>query len=278
MMFHRSDDGLLAITQPSHALLSGQIMRGWGNADFDAPAPLEPVCLAAEQHDIGWLPWERAPGFNPDTGLPRTFREVPIPTHTGIWRQGTAFASVLGRYCALLVSLHGTGLYSAFNFATATAGNARTVRAFLREQTAFQRRAVDHLRDDDRYGPHCTPAAIERNRGLVRTADRLSIAVCTRLRDLAVRTDDPAVGIVRQVPTHADATEGTSTTDLIVRTADHRGNAMTVDPWPFATDRLDLMCEAIPLPPTGFPDAAAMRAALDDASPTTLAVTLHRPG
>jgi hypothetical protein len=36
----------------------------WGNKDFGAVAPFEDVCLAAEQHDIGWLNWEAAPTLN----------------------------------------------------------------------------------------------------------------------------------------------------------------------------------------------------------------------
>ena len=54
------DDGLV-IGQPAHAWVSGQLARAWGNAAFPAPSPREPVCLAAEQHDVGWQDADLAP-------------------------------------------------------------------------------------------------------------------------------------------------------------------------------------------------------------------------
>ena len=58
-MLHRADpDGPIVITQPAHAWVSGQLAQAWGNEPFGDFAPREEVCLAAEQHDIGWLVWE----------------------------------------------------------------------------------------------------------------------------------------------------------------------------------------------------------------------------
>ena len=55
-MLHRADpDGPIVITQPAHAWVSGQLAQAWGNESFGEFAPREEVCLAAEQHDIGWL-------------------------------------------------------------------------------------------------------------------------------------------------------------------------------------------------------------------------------
>ena len=55
MLFRTDPSATLAISQPAHAWLSGQILRAWG-------APLaETLLLAAEQHDIGWMDWETAP-------------------------------------------------------------------------------------------------------------------------------------------------------------------------------------------------------------------------
>ena len=59
MLFRTEPSGVLAISQPTHAWISGQILRAWDEALS------EPLLLAAEQHDIGWLDWETAPTFNP---------------------------------------------------------------------------------------------------------------------------------------------------------------------------------------------------------------------
>ena len=59
MLFRTEPSGVLAISQPTHAWISGQILRAWDEALS------EPLLLAGEQHDIGWLDWETAPTFNP---------------------------------------------------------------------------------------------------------------------------------------------------------------------------------------------------------------------
>jgi hypothetical protein len=63
--------------RPCHAWLSGQMARAWGNRRFAAPAPYDEVCLAAGQHDIGWLDWEMKPALDAGTGLPEEFFKVP---------------------------------------------------------------------------------------------------------------------------------------------------------------------------------------------------------
>ena len=69
-MMHRPDkQGLIVITQPAHAWVSGQLARSWGNETFGHFEPPEEVCLAAEQHDIGFLEWEQSPALNRKTGL-----------------------------------------------------------------------------------------------------------------------------------------------------------------------------------------------------------------
>ena len=167
MMFRDTPDGTIAIPQPSHAWISGQIMRAWGNAEFGVVAPFEDVCLAAEQHDIGWLMWEQAPTVNPATGRPHGFRDLGVLRHTAIWTLGTAMAGVFGRYPALLVSLHGTGLYASFDAAAASADEADAARAFLEAQQAIQRRLLCSLATDPRLAPYAAAPAVERNRGLV---------------------------------------------------------------------------------------------------------------
>jgi Protein of unknown function (DUF3891) len=268
MMFRDDPNGPIAISQPSHAWLSGQIMRAWGNAEFGSVAPYEDVCLGAEQHDMGWLEWEQTPTLNLTTGRPHGFRELAVGDHTAIWRRGTELALALGRYPALLVSLHGTGLYA--NFAGAAA-DVPVVQAFLSGQLAIRQRLLESLGRDQRLGEFCHPAMIERNRGLVRTADRLSIAICTGMQDLAVRSDDPHQGIVRQVPT-ADGE-----TDILLGIVDGNAESISVAPWPFAALRVQVMCEGTLLPTQKFADVSELRVALRDAARVVLAAEL-RPG
>ena len=106
MLFRTEPKGVLAISQLTHAWISGQILRAWGEA-LD-----EPLLLAAEQHDIGWLDWETAPTFNPQSGRPHLFREIGAAMHSPMWRQGVERAlGAWGAHVALLVSRHGGVIY-----------------------------------------------------------------------------------------------------------------------------------------------------------------------
>ncbi|HEY2594793.1 MAG TPA: DUF3891 family protein, partial [Chloroflexota bacterium] len=69
MILRRDDAGVLAVGQASHAWLSGQLARAWGNDRFGAVEPLAEVALGAEQHDVGMAGWDLAPVRNPETGL-----------------------------------------------------------------------------------------------------------------------------------------------------------------------------------------------------------------
>jgi hypothetical protein len=76
---------VLCIGQASHAWISGQLARAWGNDLFPPPSPREEVCLAAVQHDIGMAGWDLQPSLNPATGRPHSFLEMPLPVHLELW-------------------------------------------------------------------------------------------------------------------------------------------------------------------------------------------------
>jgi hypothetical protein len=271
MLFRELPEGSIGISQPSHAWLSGQIIRAWGNSQFGAVSPYEDVCLSAEQHDMGWLVWERMPTWNPDTTRPHSFRELPVRAHTAIWSMGVSMARSLGRYPALLVSLHGTGLYANFDTASAGGDDADLVREFLIEQRNIQQRLIASLRAAGRHGEVAGDAVIERNRGLVRAADRMSIAICSGLRDVAIRSDQPFDAIVRDVPT------GAGSTDLVLSAVNGDLTTISVTPWPFNASVVTVHCEGILLPPVPFGTEAIMRAELRHQDSVVLSSEL-RPG
>ena len=51
MLYRQEKQGKIAITQPMHAWLAGQLARTWGNERFGDVVPFEEVCLGAEQHE-----------------------------------------------------------------------------------------------------------------------------------------------------------------------------------------------------------------------------------
>ena len=271
----RRDD--LIIGQPAHAWVAGQLARAWGNDAFPAPSPREPVCLAAEQHDIGWADADLAPLLG-SGGRPLGFIEYPRPEHVAIWRDAARRMLAQSRYAALLVSLHGISLYRRVDPDAYEPEVARAIRSYREEQLALQAELSAGL----------DAAEIDRNRRLILALDRLSLALChggaTTLEsvpavdgDVAIRVapaaDDagspppgaassPPAGAISSPPAGAASSSGAARVrDDHAVPADAATARFLAAPWPFAAEQVVVGCEARRL--TGsFTDEAALRAAL----------------
>ncbi|HEY9846360.1 MAG TPA: DUF3891 family protein, partial [Candidatus Caenarcaniphilales bacterium] len=210
--------------------------------------------------DIGWLPWERSPTLNRKTGRPHSFQEVATAVHVNLWSGAKHLALPFGRYVALLVSLHGSGLYQRYRGWQHSPESTRLVEEFLRQETAFQEEVTATLQQDYYYATYVTPVELERNRQLIAIWDALSLAVCQGLR-----SQQP----LNQVPTAA----GETTLTLTPVAQDPL--QVTVAPWPFQTHEVTLICEGQLLRQTAT-DEAALQAALECAPWVTLR-TILRP-
>jgi hypothetical protein len=242
MLLRRDGDDVIAIGQPAHAWLSGQLARAWGNDVFGAVEPWEEVCLGAEQHDAGLAAWERAPTLNPETGLPRSFMELTLDEHLAAWSSAAPLVLAQSRYAALLVSMHGTALYERRDLDRLSAADAAQVRAFLAEQRELQQALKTSLGADE--------AQVRRNQRLVWTWDSLSLCLLLGWAPYDLEAVPTATGQV----------------DVAVRDG-------TLDPWPFAADRVELRCEGRRIRGR-FDDEPAMRAALAAAPWETIAIEL----
>ena len=233
MVLRCEGDVVLAIGQPSHAWISGQLARAWGNDGFGAVEPREEVCLAAEQHDVGMAGWETAPTFNPDTGLPHSFMEMPLETHVELWSRAWELALPQSRDAALLVSMHGTALYAMRDLSKMSDGDAALVREYMDGQRAVQ----------ERLAAGFEPELVARNQRLVWTWDAMSLALCL----------DWAPHAFGGVPA------GAGEVDVSFEAAGERG--VTVDPWPFRDNSVAVRCDARRLEGR-FSSEEEMRAAL----------------
>ena len=239
MLLRADGDDAIAIGQPAHAWLSGQLARAWGNERFGAVEPWEEVCLAAEQHDAGMAAWERRPTLNPETGRPRSFMELTLDEHLEIWWSAAPLVAAQSRYAALLVSMHGTALYERRDLNRLSADEVERVREFL----AGQRELQERLRTPgDRH--------VERNQRLVWTWDSLSLGLLLGWAPFSLTN----------VPTADDDTE-------------IEVGAGTLEPWPFKAPHLSLRCEGRRLSGR-FDDEQAMREALDRAPHVTIPLEL----
>ncbi|HEY3320547.1 MAG TPA: DUF3891 family protein [Planctomycetota bacterium] len=254
-MVHREDpNGLIVITQLAHAWISGQLSRAWGNSEFGLVTPQTEVNFAAEQHDLGWLEWEREPTLNPKTGRPYTFMELPVSIHTHLWGLAGPMALVQGgRYAALLVSLHGSGLYTRRERKDGDE-DAKLVREFIANSRAFEAEQTALLQDDKAYVPFLAPEVLARNRRLIAVWDFLSLLLCMNLK---------APRPLERVPT------ANGETAITVAPLNGEGTHVSLAPWPFRESSLTLVCEGRRLPET-FTDEHAMRQALCAAPPVTI--------
>jgi hypothetical protein len=245
MLVRVEQGAVLAIGQLSHAWMSGQIARAWGNERFGALEPLEEVALGAEQHDVGWAAFDLHPRVSSATGLPRSFTETTVAEHLKIWRGAPERLLSQSLRAALVVSLHGRTL-SERRLGTARAGAPR-LREHIAEERARQRSLRAQL--------DVSAEEAERLRRLIWAWDGLSLALCNGWEPFTSR-DVPAA-------------DGVSDLELGRR----RGGLFTLDPWPFASARVELRCEARRLRPR-YADDAALRRDFERAEPVTLRFSL----
>jgi hypothetical protein len=245
VVLRRDGEGAIAIGQPSHAWLSGQLARAWS----PPPEPFEAVCLAAEQHDIGMAEWDLAPTLNRETGLPHSFMEMPLDLHLELWSAAASKLVAQSAHAALLVSMHGTALYRMRDLDRMDAADADKVRRFFAERQTEQDGLLDALgltREDVRPGQR-----------LLWTLDYLSLTLCL----------DWAPTVARAAPLAGGEAD--------LRIEPSGQGRVTVEPWPFATESVTVRCEGRRLA-GGFAGESEMRAALAAAPLIPLVWELRR--
>jgi hypothetical protein len=249
MLLRRDGRGVLAIGQPAHAFISGQLARAWGNERFGAVEPLEEVCLAALQHDVGWSEADLEPAFDAEPGPLLDFIHTPVSLHLRIWRAAPWRLMRQSRYAALLVSMHGTRLYERRDLSQLPEAEAAEVRAYLEEQRALQAELGRALGADE--------PLTARNSDLVWAWDSLSLALCLgwELRAL------------ERVPT----ADGGHVDIALRREGEHRA---LLDPWPFRLPALSVRCEGQRLRDR-YESEAALREALAEAPWEALTIELR---
>jgi Protein of unknown function (DUF3891) len=226
LLLREDGDAVITIGQPSHAWLSGQLARSWGNEEFGPVEPREEVCLGAEQHDIGMAAWDLTPTRNPDTGLPRSFMEMPLGVHLELWSAGPRHLVRQSRYAALLAAMHGRRLYELRDLTRLPSGEALAIQEFIEGQRRFEEELLASLRADPASAPWAADPVVARNSQLVWKWDFVSLALCL----------DWAPTAAQEVPTANGSAE------LTLAPGDGRGK-LRFDPWPFSSEPVELRCE-----------------------------------
>ena len=231
MIIQRSsnDESAIAISQVAHSWMSGQMAREWGNAESGTFQPREPLCYAAEQHDIGFLSWEKRPRWNPETGFPFTFEDLPIGEHVEIWKRSIDQLRAVSAYAALMASFHFSGLCERHSRKGAEP-DSRTAEAFLQDQRFHREELLASIAENWSSSPGHTEAAVSQNRKLIAAWDLLS---------LQLSRNPSKAFVIEDVPWRGED-EGCT---LSISPSAFSSRVFYVDPWPFSSSLLRLCCE-----------------------------------
>jgi hypothetical protein len=249
---------VIAISQTAHAWISGQLARQWGNERFPSFAPIEPLCYAAEQHDRGFLDWERQPTLNPKSGLPHTFENIPLSLHVELQKKSILELKAVSLYAALVTSLYFARAVGKQN-SVENHEDRQRIAEFLQEQKALQRNLLGSLRKDPHLRSACSDRTIEYNRKLLAAWDQLSVQLC--------RNPDSRFS-VNDVPTTLE-----NSCKLLVTPVDPNSREIKLEPWPFSKPRVELTCEGHVLD-RRFTSEADLRKYLKDARRVSVIYTL----
>jgi hypothetical protein len=195
--------------------------------------------------------WDANPELDPATGLPYSFASMPREMHVGLWSNAARLLLPQGRHPALLVSLHGTGLYE--RYVPAEQQAAEPTRSYLAAERAFQ--------DSMRRSLSAEPAEVDDAVALLRCWDWMSLFLCTAEADHSRMEAVPSC-------------EGDQVT-LEMAWIDGDPTRVRVDPWPFLEPSLTLTVEGRLLAGR-YDDREAMLGALEDSPWRTITLRLSQ--
>jgi hypothetical protein len=246
------------VRQVDHQAQCGIMARAWGNETFGRPAPYEALIDAAECHDEGWRGHDLTPRIDA-TGRPVNFPDLDRAIHAPMYELGIAEAVIRGPRVGLLASMHGQGLYEkrmGLDGPCPPRDDRPTYElAFLRDQERLQAELRAHLGDSDALQEWAWAAY-----RILQAWDVLSLYLCWD------GLDDGREWILPRVP----RVVGDPGIDIRVGARD--AQTCTVDPWPFADDRVDLSVPARWIEDHAYPSDAAVCAAVDSAEQEVLTV------
>lgn len=246
MIIQEQGGQFVVIRQTDHAILAGFFAREWGNEIFSRPEPNDSFRLAAAEHDNGWTEWELSPQIDYATFTPYTFMSIPTGQHIEIYKRGIDRIVKADRYAGLLTTMHVAGLYDRAR-ATMPGYSAKYVKSnetglaadFVQRLRLQQLRLKVDLRGDAARKDFADEKILQCNLQRLDALDRLALYFC-----LAPQTETTIDG----VPLDDQGREA----DWELRP---RGNnAVTMTPYPFRRDPLDISILARRIPKQRYAD------------------------
>lgn len=222
------------ILQTDHARMSGHLAQAFGNAQFAALNPREPVAYAVAHHDEGWAELDARMLQDPDTGLPYHLIKTPLPRIIETGSGSPDFNEKHHPYSGLLSSMHTYGLYhgryglSDKVFIDLIPPQFKEqVTALLAGELARQERLKARLAADSVTAGWIVADFLFTNYKLLQFFDTL--ALYFHMVHAEARAESTFPNVPRAV--------GDDVT-IVIRPIG--GNDYALSPWPFAGDHLDV--------------------------------------
>ncbi len=240
MIRHQQGNEYFLFTQDDHAQLSGTLAEQIGNAWFAAIQPRKQVIRAIAMHDCGWRLHDQQPTLDA-ANLPLHVFDTPIPIASRVWTESVRRVREIDAYAGLLVSIHAFGLSAMSYQHYADPRNKRKNAKELFELNKFQQlqievqeqiRASMGLRTDMPLALGLAPAGSGEQEDLLRfhynllkAMDQISLAVlCSNKPFATIEEVSPRPG--------ADPID--------LRMIYPAQWMVSVSPWPFAVERIDI--------------------------------------
>jgi hypothetical protein len=270
MIIQEQGDQLILIRQTDHAMLSGFFARALGNKLFSRPEPFESFCLAAAEHDNGWNEWELLPQIDSKTFTPYNFMSIPTEEHVALYQRGIERVVRVDRYAGLLVSMHCAGLYDrtratmpGFSAKYVKSNESHIVTDFLQRLRLQQLRLKVDLRADPLMKLYAEDHPLQANLQRLEALDRLSLYFC--MAPLDGYTIDT-------VPVNGNGSEA----DWDLQPVEN--NLVTLKPYPFQKDPLDISILARRVPKRPYADEHEFHKILAQAPYFAMNFTLSADG
>jgi hypothetical protein len=254
MIIQDQGQQLAVIRQTDHAILAGFFAREWGNELFTRPEPFGSFKLAVAEHDNGWSEWELNPQIDGATFAPYSFMSIPTAEHIEIYKRGIDRIVQADPYAGLLTTMHVAGLYDraratmpGFSAKYVKSSETQLVTEFVQRLRLQQLRLKVDLRADPERKLLAEEKSLQLNLQRMDALDRLSLYFC-----LGPLAD----AVIDGVPRDDQGREA----DWDLRP--QSGQAVTLTPYPFRRDPLDISILARRIPKRRYSDDEDLRRAL----------------
>lgn len=160
MIVRERPDSFVLVRQHEHALAAGEFARHL----VKRPHPFEPTVFAVGNHDVAWKGPDSSVRWNESADRPYSFVDYPAEKKVAAYAEGLDWLESQEPYAACLCSMHYETLLREF-------GQSAQETGFVEDESSRQERL---RRDMDREELD----NLERNLGLLRFCDGLSLFVC----------------------------------------------------------------------------------------------------